>query len=119
MCKSGIDVPSILASMGTSEAYLEKIGQSDMGYYALAYACYKIATPARYTVTIGGTTISIRYLTKTGILKTSGELRDQGAHLKSKMQAKTKAEYEAKRDHFKEEWQSAWEKFAKKRTKQK
>ena len=47
MCKAGIDVPGILAYLGTSEAYLEKVGNSSMGYYALAYACYKIATPAR------------------------------------------------------------------------
>ena len=47
MCKSGVDIPGILAWFGTSEAYLEKLQNSNMGYYALAYACYKVATPAR------------------------------------------------------------------------
>jgi len=118
LCKSGIDVPAILASMGTSEAYLEKISQSDYAYYALAYACYKIATPARYTVTIGGTTYAIRYLSETGFLKkTSSELRVEGAELRHKMQEKTKAEFQARKDHFNQEWHSAWEKFAKKRKK--
>jgi hypothetical protein len=48
MCKSGIDVPAILESMGTSQEYLEKIQNSEYAYIALAYACYKVATPARY-----------------------------------------------------------------------
>lgn len=40
-----------------------------MGYFAVSYALYKIATPARYTVTVGGTTISINYLKKWGYIK--------------------------------------------------
>lgn len=40
-----------------------------MGYIALAYAMYKVATPLRYTVTLGGTTISINYLKKWGYIK--------------------------------------------------
>lgn len=40
-----------------------------MGYFALSYALYKIATPARYMVTIGGTTVSINYLKKWGYIK--------------------------------------------------
>lgn len=40
-----------------------------MGYIALAYAMYKIATPIRYTVTLGGTTVSINYLKKWGYIK--------------------------------------------------
>ena len=47
MCKSGVDVAAILQYCGTSEAYVEKLSQSSMGYMALAYACYKIATPVR------------------------------------------------------------------------
>ena len=48
MCKSGVDVAAILQYWGTSEQYVEKISQSPYGYAALAYACYKIATPIRY-----------------------------------------------------------------------
>jgi hypothetical protein len=49
MCKSGVDVGAILLYFGTSVEYVEKISDSPWGYLALAYACYKIATPARYT----------------------------------------------------------------------
>lgn len=40
-----------------------------MGYVAVAYALYKVATPLRYTVTLGGTTLSINYLKKWGYIK--------------------------------------------------
>ena len=47
LCKSGVDVGAIMQALGASDAYVEKLSQSSMGYLALAYACYKIATPAR------------------------------------------------------------------------
>jgi hypothetical protein len=47
MCKTGVDVVAILKVCGLSEQYLEKLQNSDVQYYALAYACYKVATPAR------------------------------------------------------------------------
>ena len=49
-------------SFGVSEAYLEKIANSEWSYVALATACYKLASPARYTVTVGGSTLAIKYL---------------------------------------------------------
>ena len=48
MCQSGIDVGAMLQYFGASDAYVEKLSNSSMGYAALAYACYKLATPARY-----------------------------------------------------------------------
>ena len=49
-------------SFGVSEAYLDKIANSEWSYVALATACYKLASPARYTVTVGGSTLTIKYL---------------------------------------------------------
>lgn len=57
MLKSGVDIVGVLEALGTSEKILNFLRNSDAGYYALSYACYKIATPARYAVTVGGTTI--------------------------------------------------------------
>lgn len=51
MCKSGVDVSSILSTLGASETYVAKLKDSDLGYYAMAYACYKVATPIRYKIT--------------------------------------------------------------------
>lgn len=50
---SGVDITETLQMLGASEKVIEKLRNSHMGYFALAYAMFKIATPARYTVTIG------------------------------------------------------------------
>jgi hypothetical protein len=50
---SGVDVIALLESMGISEKVINPLRDSSAGYIALAYALYKIATPIRYTVTLG------------------------------------------------------------------
>ncbi|XP_069156180.1 uncharacterized protein C18orf19 homolog A isoform X2 [Procambarus clarkii] len=67
--KSGVDIVPLLETLGAGEKILSHLQKSDAGYYAIAYALYKIATPARYTVTIGGTTLSINYLKKRGYIR--------------------------------------------------
>lgn len=69
MAKSGIDVVAIMESYNISAKLISPLKDSSLGYVAIAYAMYKIATPIRYTVTLGGTTISISYLQKFGYIK--------------------------------------------------
>ena len=57
MLKSGVDIVGVLETLGTSEKILNYMRNSEAGYIALSYLCYKIATPARYAVTVGGTTL--------------------------------------------------------------
>lgn len=64
-----MDVVSILENFNISETLIRPFRDSSMGYVAVAYALYKIATPLRYTVTLGGTTVSINYLKKWGYIK--------------------------------------------------
>ena len=45
-----------------------------MGYYAVTYALYKLATPFRYMVTIGGTTIAIKHLKRLGYIKPANQI---------------------------------------------
>lgn len=66
---SGVDVPSLLQYIHLSETIIEKVKHSDLGHLAVAYLCYKVATPVRYAVTLGGTTVSIKYLVKQGHIK--------------------------------------------------
>ncbi|GAB6025807.1 hypothetical protein CHUAL_011784 [Chamberlinius hualienensis] len=66
---SGVDIVPLLEKLGASETIIKTVGNSGAGYIAVAYGMYKIATPARYTVTLGGTTISINYLRKWGYIK--------------------------------------------------
>lgn len=67
--KNGLDVVQLLESLGISEKIISPLRTSSVGYYALTYALYKVASPARYAVTIGGTTLSINYLTRWGYIK--------------------------------------------------
>ncbi|KAJ6638478.1 Protein FAM210A, partial [Pseudolycoriella hygida] len=66
---SGVDMVALLQALSINETIIENMKDSSMGHYAITYMCYKIATPVRYTVTIGGTTISIKYLSKWGYIK--------------------------------------------------
>lgn len=77
-----------------------------MGYIAVAYALYKISTPARYTVTLGGTTISINYLKKWGYIKpvpSTEQMKkiyqEKRVNLTKSMQ-ETKGNILEKRDHI-------------------
>lgn len=50
---SGVDVPALLQHLHLSETIIDKVRGSEMGHYAIAYLCYKVATPIRYAVTLG------------------------------------------------------------------
>ncbi|XP_041981843.1 uncharacterized protein C18orf19 homolog A [Aricia agestis] len=67
--RSGVDVISLLESLGISEKLLTPIKESTAGYFALAFALYKLVTPLRYAVTVGGTTYAIKKLTAIGWIK--------------------------------------------------
>ncbi|XP_047498704.1 uncharacterized protein C18orf19 homolog B-like isoform X1 [Penaeus chinensis] len=101
--KSGVDIVPVIEKLGAGEKILSHLRNSDAGYYAIAYAMYKIATPARYTVTIGGTTLSINYLKKRGYIKpvpSSEQLKEM---------------YEGKREEFIEKKEEMREKYQEKR----
>jgi hypothetical protein len=54
LCYSGLDVVALLENIGVGEKIINPLRNSSVGYYALTYALYKVASPARYAVTIGG-----------------------------------------------------------------
>lgn len=53
LAKSGVDISSILEYWNVSERITRPLKDSNMGYIAVSYALYKLATPARYAVTLG------------------------------------------------------------------
>ncbi|XP_022127241.2 uncharacterized protein C18orf19 homolog A [Pieris rapae] len=67
--RSGVDVVSLLESLGVSEKLMEPLKQSGAGYFAFTFALYKAATPLRYAATLGGTTYAIKKLTSIGWIK--------------------------------------------------
>lgn len=50
---TGVDVIAALEWVGVSEKLITPVRDSSLGHIATAYLLYKIATPARYTVTLG------------------------------------------------------------------
>lgn len=52
---SGVDIVAILQWFDVGETLVQKLqkGNGTLGYLAVASAMYKIATPARYAVTLG------------------------------------------------------------------
>lgn len=84
---------AIMEHMQLSERYLEILRKSSAGDWALAYAVYKICTPIRYTVTVGGTTVSIRYLNKWGYLKSKPKALSDKEVLSNKCATEHKEKY--------------------------
>lgn len=66
---SGVDIVGMLERYEISETLIKPLRNSHLGHIAVAYFLYKIATPARYTVTLGGTTFAIKFLSQRGIIK--------------------------------------------------
>ncbi|KAG8584019.1 hypothetical protein GDO81_008638 [Engystomops pustulosus] len=69
--------------VGLPESIVNILKNSESGNVLTAYAMYKIATPVRYTVTLGGTSISVKYLRKYGYLSTPPLVKD---YLQDKME---------------------------------
>ncbi|XP_068611170.1 uncharacterized protein C18orf19 homolog A-like [Brachionichthys hirsutus] len=66
----GVNVVPFLEMIGLPDSVLVLLRDSSGGYALTTYAMYKIATPARYTVTLGGTSLTVQYLRKRGYLTT-------------------------------------------------
>ncbi|XP_042318235.1 protein FAM210A [Sceloporus undulatus] len=72
----GINVVPFLEFIGLPESIVNILKHSQSGNALTAYAMYKIATPARYTVTLGGTSITVKYLRRQGHMSTPPPVKD-------------------------------------------
>ncbi|ODM94843.1 hypothetical protein Ocin01_11841 [Orchesella cincta] len=75
---SGVDIAYYLRKLGVNETVIKHVTASSMGHIAVAWALYKVATPARYAVTLGGTHYSINVLRNMGYIKPAKELMAKG-----------------------------------------
>ena len=62
----GVDVIPLLEAIGAGETVIGAFQTPGVGNAAVAYLLYKVATPARYTVTILGTQLTVRMMRKMG-----------------------------------------------------
>ncbi|KAI1901562.1 hypothetical protein AGOR_G00035690 [Albula goreensis] len=99
----GVNLVPFLEVIGFPEKIINLLESSQGGYALTAYAMYKIATPARYTVTLGGTSLSVKYLRKKGYMSTPPPVKD---YLQDKM--------EATRERFSEKMEETKERFSEK-----
>ena len=67
---------------GVGEKWIEKFTQSGVGYFAIAYLMYKLASPVRYMVTLAGTRFAVGYLRQHGYMKAIPEKNTLGSLFK-------------------------------------
>ncbi|CAL8247893.1 unnamed protein product [Lota lota] len=94
----GVNVVPFLELIGLPESIVGLLRNSSSGYALTAYAMYKIATPARYTVTLGGTSLSVQYLRRHGYFSTPPPVKD---YIQDKME-ETKEKFSEKMEVTKE-----------------
>ncbi|KAM9310165.1 uncharacterized protein KZ484_026108 isoform 1-T2 [Pholidichthys leucotaenia] len=94
----GVNVVPFLEMIGLPERLLGLLRDSSSGYALTAYAMYKIATPARYAVTLGGTSLSVQYLRKHGYMSTPPPVKE---YIQDKME-ETKERFSEKMEETKE-----------------
>ncbi|XP_077455634.1 protein FAM210A-like [Stigmatopora argus] len=101
----GINVVQFLEMVGVPESLLGLLRESSSGYALTAYAMYKIATPARYALTLGGTSLSVQYLRKHGYLSTPPPVKE---YIQDKME-ETKERFSEKMEETKERFSEKME----------
>ncbi|XP_073702800.1 uncharacterized protein C18orf19 homolog B [Garra rufa] len=79
----GVNLVPFLEFIGLPDWIVGILRDSQGGHALTAYAMYKLATPARYTVTLGGTSLSVQYLRKQGYLSTPPLVKE---YLQDKME---------------------------------
>ncbi|XP_076339800.1 protein FAM210A [Tachypleus tridentatus] len=82
--KCGFDIVPYMEAWNVPESILEPVRDKGLGHLAVASVMYKIATPARYTVTLAGTTLSIKYLSMKGYLRPMPSSQQIKAMIKTK-----------------------------------
>lgn len=102
---SGVNVEPFLRWVGAGDTIISFYTMPGVGHLAVAYLMYKLATPARYAVTIGGTHMAVKWLTHWGYMKPipeSNSLKSLVKDGKTKVKAKYE-EYQDKIDDIRDE----------------
>ena len=97
MVKKVSEEPCLLVLVGSSVFLQVPTGSS----FSNPIHCLQIATPARYTVTLGGTSLSVKYLRQHGYLSTPPPVKE---YIQDKME-ETKERLQDKMEETKERLQ--------------
>ena len=105
MCPSGVDFLPLLRWLGASDAVMSPFLVPGVGKAAVIYLMYKLASPARYAVTIAGTQLAVHGLCHRGYLRvpqTPAGTPDSLRSIMSDGRAKVKDKMEDFRDDMQE-----------------
>ncbi|XP_072324534.1 uncharacterized protein C18orf19 homolog A [Scyliorhinus torazame] len=94
----GMNVVQFLEYIGAPKGIIHILNNSQGGNALTAYALYKLVTPARYTVTLGGTSFAVKYLRSRGYLPTPPPMR---VYLQDRME-ETRERFSEKMEETKE-----------------
>lgn len=72
----GVNVIPFLEFIGLPDSVVNVLKNSQSGNALTAYAMFKIATPARYTLTLGGTSFTVKYLRSRGYMSTPPPVKE-------------------------------------------
>lgn len=110
----GVNVVPFLEMVGLPESIVGLLRDSSSGYALTAYAMYKIATPARYTVTLGGTSLSVQYLRKHGYLSTPPPVKEYIQDRMEETKERLTEKMEETKERFSEKMEETKERFSEK-----
>jgi len=106
---SGIDIVPLLQSLGFGERIIGTFTKAGVGNAAVAYLLYKIATPARYFVTIGGTRVLVNQLRSRGYMEKVPEgsrFRDLASDMREGVKDKMEDRYDKMKDKMQDTYDS-------------
>lgn len=107
----GVNVVPFLEYVGFPDRLVKLLENSQSGYALTAYAMYKIATPARYTVTLGGTSLSVKYLRTHGYMSTPPPVKEYLQEKMEETKERLSEKMEETKDRFSERMEETKEKF--------
>lgn len=110
----GVNVVPFLEMIGLPETLVSLLRDSSSGYALTAYAMYKIATPARYTVTLGGTSLSVQYLRKHGYLSTPPPVKEYIQDRMEETKERLSEKMEETKERISERMEETKERFSEK-----
>lgn len=110
----GVNVVPFLELIGLPESIVGLLRDSSSGYALTAYAMYKIATPARYTVTLGGTSLSVQYLRKHGYMSTPPPVKEYIQDRMEETKERLSEKMEETKERFSEKMEETKERFSEK-----
>ncbi|XP_039974704.1 uncharacterized protein C18orf19 homolog B isoform X1 [Xiphias gladius] len=113
-CSRGVNVVPFLEMIGLPESLVGLLRDSSSGYALTAYAMYKIATPARYTVTLGGTSLSVQYLRKHSYLSTPPPVKEYFQDKMEETKEKFTEKMEETKGRFSEKMEETKERISEK-----